>query len=425
MIFSVSASHTSNVATCSSTIGITPTVNPASPIPEGTSNISVTFQGGITPGQHYRLRFDSVSTDYVTAVNNGVIIPIANRTNSTINSKLRRGPHTSTLEYSTNALDWHDLCGNVQYTVGFRFTTDTCRLNFSPPEPADNQQFTVTATDTPTGQYSIVVRGSRVGSGDILNVGATGVGSVPIGPISQLGPSPIALVAGYLLPTQIIFCGTTVNIVASGGATPPIGCSIIPPSTPGGKAKILATNINQNTFYHARLDNNFTSQDNTRTNTSLELSLGSNIPPGPHTGSVHDLSGQNVCPAGSGAFTIAGTGIVTPSLPTGPGATAGGLPCGTTDNPGFKTAIGCIHTNPVALTKDLLKFGLGIAGGLAFLMMLLGVFQMLTSAGNPETLATGKDRLTNAVIGLLFVIFSVLLLQIIGIGILDIPGFGR
>ena len=50
---------------------------------------------------------------------------------------------------------------------------------------------------------------------------------------------------------------------------------------------------------------------------------------------------------------------------------------------------------------------------------------MLTSAGNPETLAAGKDRLTNAVIGLLFVIFSVLLLQIIGFGILDIPGFGR
>lgn len=107
-------------------------------------------------------------------------------------------------------------------------------------------------------------------------------------------------------------------------------------------------------------------------------------------------------------------------------ATAGGIPCGDDPkDPGFKTAIGCIHTSPVALVKDFLKFGLGIGGGLAFLIMLLGAFQMLTSAGNPETLATGKDRLTSAVIGLLFVIFSVLLLQIIGVGILDIPGFGR
>ena len=91
---------------------------------------------------------------------------------------------------------------------------------------------------------------------------------------------------------------------------------------------------------------------------------------------------------------------------------------------GINTAIGCIHTNPAALVKDLLRFILGIGGGIAFLMMLLGVFQMLTSAGNPETLNAGKERLTSAVIGLLFVIFSILLLQIIGWGILKIPGLG-
>lgn len=88
--------------------------------------------------------------------------------------------------------------------------------------------------------------------------------------------------------------------------------------------------------------------------------------------------------------------------------------------PSVKTAIGCIHTNPGDLIADVLKFALGIGGGLAFLMMLLGAFQMLTSAGNPETLQAGKDRLTSAVIGLLFIIFSVLLLQIIGVDILGI-----
>lgn len=92
-------------------------------------------------------------------------------------------------------------------------------------------------------------------------------------------------------------------------------------------------------------------------------------------------------------------------------------------NPGVATAIGCIHTNPAEFAKDLLRFIIGISGGLAFLMMLLGAFQMLTSAGNPETLNAGKERLTSAVIGLLFVIFAVLLLQIIGAGILNIPGF--
>lgn len=92
--------------------------------------------------------------------------------------------------------------------------------------------------------------------------------------------------------------------------------------------------------------------------------------------------------------------------------------------PAIKTAIGCIHTNPVELGKDLLKFGLGIGGGLSFLMMLFGAFQMMTSAGNPETLNTGRQRLTSAIIGLLFVILSILILQIIGWNILQLPGFG-
>jgi hypothetical protein len=95
------------------------------------------------------------------------------------------------------------------------------------------------------------------------------------------------------------------------------------------------------------------------------------------------------------------------------------------DNPAIATAIGCIHTNPAEFTKDIMKFVLGIAGGLAFLMMLLGAFQILSSADNPDTLKAGRERLTSAVIGLLLVIFAILLLQIIGIGILDIPGFKK
>jgi len=50
---------------------------------------------------------------------------------------------------------------------------------------------------------------------------------------------------------------------------------------------------------------------------------------------------------------------------------------------------------------------------------------MITSAGNPETLKGGQDRFAQALIGLLFVIFSVLLMQLIGVDILGIPGFGR
>lgn len=153
---------------------------------------------------------------------------------------------------------------------------------------------------------------------------------------------------------------------------------------------------------------------------------GSIVAPAPAPG--HKYSSQHLCPL---EFTI-GTvdrpgGITRGDQPGGifRPTSALGEQCGTDTDPAIKTAIGCIHTSPVGFIKDALKFILGIAGGLAFLMMLLGAFQMLTSAGNPETLNAGKDRLTSAVIGLLFVIFSVLLLQIIGVDILGLPQFER
>lgn len=122
-------------------------------------------------------------------------------------------------------------------------------------------------------------------------------------------------------------------------------------------------------------------------------------------------------PVGSPGPGGTGTG------PAGSPAAAGGEPCDS--GKGFKTAIGCVRTSPAELVKDVMTFVVAISGGFAFLMMLLGAFQMLTSAGNPETLATGKDRFTSAIIGLLVVIFAVLLLQIIGFDILRLPDFGR
>lgn len=112
-------------------------------------------------------------------------------------------------------------------------------------------------------------------------------------------------------------------------------------------------------------------------------------------------------------------------------STAGGIPCDTTtgkpnsSGDGILTAIGCIPTEPGALIKGFLKFATGIGGGIAFLLMLLGSFQMITSQGNPDNLKKGNEQFTSAIIGLLFIIFSVLLLEIIGIDILGIPGLKR
>lgn len=92
-------------------------------------------------------------------------------------------------------------------------------------------------------------------------------------------------------------------------------------------------------------------------------------------------------------------------------------------NKGVETAIGCIHTDPAGLVRDILKFSVGIGGGIAFLLMLIGAFQMITSAGDPEALKAGQERFRDAIIGLLFIIFSVFLMKILGVDILGLEAF--
>jgi hypothetical protein len=93
------------------------------------------------------------------------------------------------------------------------------------------------------------------------------------------------------------------------------------------------------------------------------------------------------------------------------------------DGKSLRTAIGCIPTDPQGLIGVILNFAIGLGGVISLLFMIIGAFKMITSAGSAEALKAGQDQFTSAVIGLLFVIFSVLLLQILGGDILNIPGF--
>jgi hypothetical protein len=90
---------------------------------------------------------------------------------------------------------------------------------------------------------------------------------------------------------------------------------------------------------------------------------------------------------------------------------------------GINTAIGCIHTDPGSLINSLFSVSLGIAGGIAFLMILLGSLQIQTSTGNPERVNQGREIIEGAIIGLLLIIFSVFILRVVGVDVLAIPGF--
>lgn len=91
---------------------------------------------------------------------------------------------------------------------------------------------------------------------------------------------------------------------------------------------------------------------------------------------------------------------------------------------GIKTAIGCIPVLGDASGKEfmtfVLRWAIGVGGGIAFLLILYAGFMTMTSAGNPERLKAGQELLTSAISGLILLILSVFVLNFIGINILGI-----
>ena len=74
---------------------------------------------------------------------------------------------------------------------------------------------------------------------------------------------------------------------------------------------------------------------------------------------------------------------------------------------------------------DLLKWAIGVGGGIAFLLIVYSGFMIMTSSGNPERLKAGQELLTSAISGLILLVFSIFILNLIGVKILEIPGFGQ
>lgn len=104
-----------------------------------------------------------------------------------------------------------------------------------------------------------------------------------------------------------------------------------------------------------------------------------------------------------------------PKLCNPPGGKTGG---------GIETAVGCIPSDPNGFVAALLRIILGIAGGVAVLLIIFSGYRMATSAGNPEQVQGARETITAAIVGLLFIIFSLVILEVIGVDILRIPGFG-
>jgi len=87
------------------------------------------------------------------------------------------------------------------------------------------------------------------------------------------------------------------------------------------------------------------------------------------------------------------------------------------------TAIGCIPINDQSsFITFIFKWAIGIAGGIAFILIVISAFQIMTSQGDPKRMQAGKELLTSAIMGLILLIFSVFILRIVGVEILNLPG---
>lgn len=88
------------------------------------------------------------------------------------------------------------------------------------------------------------------------------------------------------------------------------------------------------------------------------------------------------------------------------------------------TPFGQIRANPGGFASQIIALGIGIGSGVAFLLIIFGTYVVQTSQGNPDGINHGKEIITSAIIGLVFIVLSVTIMQIIGFDLLGLGSFG-
>ena len=87
------------------------------------------------------------------------------------------------------------------------------------------------------------------------------------------------------------------------------------------------------------------------------------------------------------------------------------------------TAFGIIDTNPETFIVNIFAILLSAAGGIALFLIIRSGYTIMTSQGKPDQIQNGRDQLIAAIVGLIFFIFSFVILQVIGVDILRIDSF--
>ncbi len=88
---------------------------------------------------------------------------------------------------------------------------------------------------------------------------------------------------------------------------------------------------------------------------------------------------------------------------------------------GVRTALGCLQIiTPTAFISQLLPWLMGMAGLIALLTIVYAGFLIITAGGDPKKITAGKEIIFTSITGLVFIALTVLLLNFIGVRILQL-----
>jgi hypothetical protein len=170
---------------------------------------------------------------------------------------------------------------------------------------------------------------------------------------------------------------------------------------------------------------------------TVTITIPADTPTGNH---IITITKENTQISGSAELEITSATVSTPPTPavSGPDMSPTLIPPHPPCNEPTITAgkfTGCksiftglgvaISTNPTLFIRDIFGILLSISGGILLLLIIYSGYQLMTSQGNPERIQAARERITSAIVGFLFLIFSLVLLEVIGVDILRIPGFEK
>ncbi|MCL5069383.1 MAG: pilin [Actinobacteria bacterium] len=99
------------------------------------------------------------------------------------------------------------------------------------------------------------------------------------------------------------------------------------------------------------------------------------------------------------------------------------------DDPGkclsVKTGLGEIGTELPTFIGFIFRIVLGFAGIAVFILIVVSGYILMTSGGDKEKVQAARETITSAIIGFVFLLLSLAILQFIGFSILRIPGFSQ